>query len=175
MTTTYGNKPFGLRDVKITNIAGTTQVDLPAAQELTITPRLLTGELKGDDSIRAVVAFIEAADWSLSAGGISLDALAIITGQAVSVSGTSPTEKTTLNLAAGDAMPYFKIYGKSMGDGSDDVHVKLYKCKVTGNIEGTFSNGQFYITKLSGVAIDDGSNGVMDIVQNETATTLPTT
>ncbi len=175
MTTTYGNKPFGLRDVKITNIAGTTQVDLPAAQELTVTPRLVGGELKGDDSLKAVVAFVEAAEWNLAAGGISLDALAVITGQAVSVSGSTPSEKTTLNLAAGDAMPYFKIYGKSMGDGADDVHVKLFKCKVTGNIEGAFAGGSFYITKLNGVAVDDGSNGVMDIIQNETATTLPTT
>jgi len=170
---TYGNKPFGLRDVKVTNIAGTVQADLPAAQTLQLTVRLTTGELKGDDSLAAVVSFVEAGEWNLAAGGIDLDALAIITGQAVSESGTTPTEKTTLNLAAGDQMPYFKIYGRSMGDGTDDIHVKLYKCKVTGNIEGSFQNGQFFITNLSGVAVDGGA-GVMDIVQNETATTLPT-
>ena len=28
----YGNKLFGLRDVKVTNIAGTTQKDLPVSR-----------------------------------------------------------------------------------------------------------------------------------------------
>jgi hypothetical protein len=169
---TYGDKPFGLRDVKVTNIAGTVQADLPAAQTLTVRPRLTTGELIGDDALKAVVSMVQAAEWTLSAGGISLAALAIITGQATSVSGSTPTEKTTLNLGAGDSLPYFKIYGKSMGDGSDDVHVKFYKCKCT-SLEGQFQNGQFWITQCSGVAMDDDSNGVIDIIQNETATALP--
>lgn len=175
MTSTFGNKPFGLRDVKVTNIGGTVQADLPAAQQLTGRLRLKGGELSGDDALQAVVSFVEAGEWELGAGGIDLDALAIITGQTVTDAGVAPNQTSTISFGAGDSMPYFKIYGKSMGDGSDDIHVKLWKCKCTGQIEGSFQDGQFYITKCSGIAIDDGTHGVMDVVQNETATTLPAT
>ncbi len=170
----YGDKPYGLSDIKLTNSAGTVQADLPVAQTLTFKPRIKSGELEGDDGIAAIVARIQAGEWSFDSGGISLAAYAIITGKATSVSGTTPNESTTISLDAGDNLPYFKIYGKSLGDGADDIHVKLYKCKCTA-LEGGFGNGQFYITKCAGVAVKDGSNGVMDIVQHETATLLPTT
>lgn len=171
---TFGNKVFGLRDVKVTNIGGTTQKDLPVAQKLKITPKMKSGELEGDDSLVSVVAFITGGEWELEAGGIDLDALAIITGKTLTNAGTAPNATSTLKLSAGDVMPWFKIYGKSMGDGLDDIHAKLPKAKCT-ELEGEFSEGEFYITSCKGIAVDDGTNGVISIVQNETATTLPTT
>ena len=171
---TYGNKIFGLRDVKVTNIVGTTQKDLPVAQKLKITPKMKSGELEGDDSLVSVVAFIVSAEWELEAGGIDLDALAIITGKAVTVAGTTPNATSTWKLSAGDNMPYFNIYGKSMGDGLDDIHAKLSKCKCT-ELEGEFSEGEFFVTSCKGIAVDDGTNGVMTVVQNETAANLPAT
>lgn len=171
----YGDKPFGLRDVKITNLAGTTQVDLPVAMTLSITERLRTGELSGDDRLQAVVSFSEAVEWELEAGGISLEAYALMSGRTVSTSGSSPSEVTTLTVSGAEAFPYFKIYGKSIGDESDDVHVLLFKAKVTSGFSGQFQDGQFFQNGLSGIAVDDETNGVMDIVQNETAQDLPTT
>jgi hypothetical protein len=170
---TYGNKLYGLNDIKITNLAGTVQADLPVSQQLTMRTRVKSGELSGDDRLVAVAAFIEAAEWQLNAGGIDLDALAIMVGNSVVVGGTSPNETSTLNLSGGDNLPYFKIYGKSLGEGDDDLHVKLYKCKITGNFEGTFQDGQFFVSNFSGIAVDDGVNGVVDVVQNETAAALP--
>jgi hypothetical protein len=171
----YGDKPFGLRDVKFTDITGSTQVDLPVARTLSLKERLRTGELSGDDQLQAVVAFSEAVEWSLEEGGISLEAYALITGRTVSTAGSSPSETTTLTVDGAETFPYFKIYGKSIGDGDDDVHVKLFKAKVTGGLEGTLQDGSFFVTKCSGIAVDDGVNGIMDIVQNETADDLPAT
>jgi hypothetical protein len=31
------------------------------------------------------------------------------------------------------------------------------------------------VTKCNGIAVDDGSNGIMDVVQHETAEALPAT
>ena len=45
--------------------------------------------------------------------------------------------------------------------------------KATGGIEGEFKDGEFWVTKCSGIAVDDSTNGVFDIVQNETAADLP--
>ena len=171
----YGDKPFGLHDVKVTNLAGDTQVDLPVGRVLKFKERVRSGELSGDDQIAAVVSFAEAVEWELEEGGISLEAYALMTGRTVSTSGGTPTETTTLTGDAAEAFPYFKIYGKSLGDGIDDIHVKIYKAKVVGGVEGSLQDGQFFVTKCSGVGIDDGSNGIWDIVQNETADDLPGT
>lgn len=171
---TFGNKLFGLRDIKVTNIGGSTQKDLPVAQKLKITPKMKSGELSGDDSIASVVSYVVSAEWELEAGGIDLDALAIITGKSVTLAGTTPNQTATWKLSAGDNMPYFKIYGKSIGDGLDDIHAKLAKCKCT-ELEGEFKEGEFYATSCKGIAVDDGTNGVMTVIQNETATTLPAT
>ena len=166
-------KPFGLSDLKVTNIGGTTQVDLPAAMKLTFKERLKTGEMTGDDSLQAVASFLEALEWELEAGGISLEAWAIMTGRTLVTAGTSPDETKTLTASAAERMPYFKIYGKSLGDGIDDVHVLLYKCKITDGIEGTLEGGEFVTTGVKGIAVDDGTNGIYDVVIDETAAAVP--
>lgn len=170
----YGEFPFGINDIKVTDISGTTQVDLPNAQRITFNPVLITGQLRGDDKRVASVARLEALDWEMDAGGISLEALAIITGKPVVTGGTTPNETKTVTLEGGDNLPWFKIYGKSLGDGADDVHVLIYKAKCL-QFSGVFQDAQFWVTAMTGEAIDDETNGIFDIVQNETAAALPAT
>jgi len=144
----YGNKPFGLHEIKL--VRGTTVVSLTNAMTMSFKERVKSGELSGDDKTVAVVATCQPS------------------------TGTTPNRTTTLNADAGTPYPYFQIYGKSLGDGIDDVHVKIYKAKLTEPLEGEFSDGQFFVTSCSGLAVDDGTNGIYDVVQNETATSLPT-
>lgn len=170
----YGDKPFGIRDIKLTNAAGTTQVDLPSGTRLMFRERLTSGELRGDDVTLSIVAITDALEWELEAGGISLEAYALMTGRTATEASTTPNRTLTLTGVAGNNFPYFKIYGKSVGDiSTDDIHVKIYKAKLTSPIEGEFSDTQFFVTKCGGVAVDNGTK-IFDIVQNETATTLPT-
>jgi hypothetical protein len=118
-------------------------------------------------------SFVEAVEWELSSGGLPLEAYAIMTGRTVADAGTGTAETATMKIDAGDTFPYFILYGKSMGDEGDDVHVKLFKCKVTEGIDGSFSGGGFYVSSIKGMAVKDGANGVADIVRNETAVELP--
>jgi len=172
----YGEKPFGIYDIKLTNIAGTTQVDLPYAQTMQFTERLVSGELRGDGKTVAVVSEVDALEASLEAGGISLEAYALMTGRTATESGTTPTRTNTLTGSGAERFPYFKIYGKSLADGDDDVHIKLFKCKLTNGLEGALGDGEFMMSNVGSIiCIDDGSNGVWDIVQNETADDLPAT
>ena len=164
----FGDKPYGLRDVKIADDDGSNPVDLPVAQTLSFTERINNAELRGDDSVAAVVANTEVVEWSLEAGGISLGAWAKLTGRTNATSGTTPSQITTYTAAADDQFPYLQIIGKSVGDGADDIHVRFYKAKVT-SLQGSFGDQEFFITECSGVAIDDGANGIMDIIQHETA------
>jgi hypothetical protein len=66
------------------------------------------------------------------------------------------------------------LYGKILGEGSDDLHVKFFKCKVT-EIDGEFKEGGFSVNKCKLVAIPDSSSSdkVAEIVANETAAALP--
>lgn len=169
----WGDKPFGLRDVKLTNAAGTVQVDLPGGQTFSFSERIKSGELAGDDKTLAVMAVSDAAEWSLEAGGISLEAYALMTGRTATVAGTTPNQTDTLIGAVQQAFPYFKVYGKAIDDATGDIHCKLGKCKLT-SIDGQFGDGEFFITQCSGVAIGDGSGYVFTFVQNETAANLPT-
>jgi hypothetical protein len=172
----YGEKPFGLHDLKLTNMAGDSQVDLPYAQTLQFKERLVSGELRGDGKTVAVVSEVDAAEASLEAGGISLEAYALMTGRTASESGSTPNRVNTLTGSGAERLPYFKIYGKSLGDGDDDVHVKLYKCKLTDGLEGSLADGEFLMSNAGSIiCIDDGANGIWDIVQNETADDLPAT
>jgi len=173
----YGDKPWVLVDVKITNMAGDTQVDLPVGRKLSFKERLVSAELRGDGATVAVGAMPDAVEWSLEAGGISLEAYALMTGRTVTESGTTPSRTNTLagHMGPSYAYPYFKIYGKSLGDGDDDVHAKIFKAKITDGISGDFGDGEFFVTSCGGVGIDDGSNGAYEFVQNETADDLPAT
>jgi hypothetical protein len=171
----YGDMPFGLSDVKFVPLpSGTVAIDLPVSRTLKFKERLVTGELKGDDAIKAVASIVEAVEWEIEAGGMSLAALAGMTGRTVTTGGTSPSGTTNLFGTAGKSFPYFKLYGKSLGEtGSDDIHVKLFKAKVTSSIEGSFQNGEFFSNSIKGIAVDDGTLGIWEFVQNETAGTLP--
>jgi hypothetical protein len=170
----YGDKPFGMRQIVVVNAGGTAYATLPAAQTLKFGERVVSEELPGNDQVNAVVSIADAVEWELEHGGISLEAYALLTGRTATESGTTPTRSYTLAARAGAAFPYVQIRGKAIGEGIDDIHVKLPKAKITGNIEGEFSQGKFFVTKCKGIAIDNGSN-MWEWVQHETAATLPTT
>jgi len=171
MALTSTTKPFGLRDIKLKPTTGA-QIDLPNAQTMTFKERLTSGEMRGDDATQAVVALTDALEWELEAGGISLEALALMTGRTIALTGMTPNQKNTMVANAGDVYPYFSIYGKSVSDGSDDIHVLIYKAKLTGALEGEFADGEFFVTKCQGIAITNGTK-IYEIVHNETAASLP--
>lgn len=171
----FGDKPYGVRDIKLTNLAGTTQVDLPNVTNLKFSETLNSGQMRGDDSIKAIAAFTDAVEWEFEAGGMPLEAIALMTGRIIVASGTTPNQLVQMNANAGDTYPYFKIYGLSRGDtGIDDCHVKIYMCKLTGAIEGEFKDKAFYVTKCKGIGIDPGGGNMYEVVQHETSIVLAT-
>lgn len=170
----YGKFIYGLRDLKVTNIGGTVQEDLDAAQTLTFSPAFSSAELRGDDVPKASIGSLSGGTAAISAGGYSSAAVAIMFGKTLSQSGTTPNELTTLQLNAGDVMPYFKIYGLARDEAGGDVHVLLPKCKVTGWGGIDFSDENWFVNSVDVQCLDDGSNGVVKIIQHETTTALPT-
>jgi len=174
MPLTSNVKPFGLRQLTLVPLPSGTAVVMPAAQELKFSESLVSGELRGDDAVQAIAAITDKAEWELGAGGLSFDAIKVMTGRTIAATGTTPAQKNTITIAAGDVMPYFKVYAKIINDDGSDIHVLLYKCKLTGGLEGEWKDGEFYIQSCKGVAISNGTK-IVEFVHNETATTVPAT
>lgn len=181
MTTTYGNAPMGLRELKVAAYATpATIVKLPNAIEMTVEDRVQSAELLGDDAIQDVSSRVQAATIKLSAGGISLEALAILTGRTPVESGTTPNRYKTAWTAAGGQYPYFIVWGRALGTGSDDTYIKVFKCKLTKFIGGQLKDGAFLMSDSEGIAVPDpvaaadhAANTIYFVAQDETATALP--
>jgi hypothetical protein len=173
MTLTAVPIVYGLSDIKLTNILDTVQVDLPESVKLTFKERMKSAEGMGDDKIGSVVAVREALEWELEFSSLPLEALALMYGTTTSTSGSTPDQIKTLNGAGAVRLPYFMIYGKSLGEGDDDVHCVIYKAKVTEGLDAAMNYGEIMKPTIKGIAIDDGTNGIFDWIQNETAAALP--
>lgn len=171
MTTGQDNKPFGLKEIKIVNFADTVAISLPAALELEFEETVVSGEFFGNDELQGLVTQPLGIKGKFKAGGIPLNAYALMTDHTYALTGSTPNEVGTLE---GDSttFPYFIAYGKSLGDEGDDVHVKLFKIKLTSSPKGSFKRGEFFMleAEFQGVKVNGKA---YDIVANETADDLP--
>lgn len=168
--------PYGLREVVLTPIddAGVlgTPVPLPVSQTFSFEEAEEFTELRGDDKLVAIRGAGPSVNWSLEAGGITLDAWKVLTGGTNTLSGTTPAEINTFTKKSTDTRPYFKVEGRAISDSGGDIHCVLPKCRVTGNLSGEFSDGEFFVSECDGQALGDDSDTVYEFVQNETATAI---
>lgn len=164
----------GIREITVKGATGT-PVKLPAAQTLSFNEVLTSGELRGNDVVVANISFTDKVEWELESGGISLEALKVLTGRTITLTGTTPDQVNTMSVKAGDSMPYFELRGRAISDNGGDFHVIMYKAKLSEGFEGEMADEEFYVQSCSGVAVGrDSDSKIMDLVQNETATALPT-
>lgn len=168
--------PFGLRDVKVAPLTGGTagtSVDLPNSRTFSFSEAEDTETLRGDDGVVAVHGKGPVVDWSLESGGISFEALKVINGGTITTSGTTPATIKTYNKKSTDVRPYFQVQGQAISDSGGDFHVKIYRCRATGNVTGEMADGAFWLTGCSGQGLPDATDqSLYDFVQNETAVAL---
>ena len=177
--------PYGMRDVKLTKYTDasgttldTTSVDLPNMQTFSFSEAEEFQELRGDDRVIAIRGQGALVDWEIDAGGISLAAWEILTGGRVILSGLTPNRKWTLRKLSTDARPYFRAEGQAISDSGGDTHIVVYRCRASDTVAGDMADGEFFITNASGQGLPmlvDGFDLLYDIVQNETATLIPST
>lgn len=177
--------PYGVRDVKLTPYAdsagtmlGNESFDLPNMQTFSFSETEEFQELRGDDRIVTTRGKGAQVEWELDAGGISPKCWSIFTGGEIIESGTAPNRKVTLRKRGSDTRPYFRVDGQIISDSGGDLRVSVYRCRCNDKIEGDFADGEFFVTKASGVGLpllDDANDLLYDIVQNETKTSIPKT
>ena len=166
----YGALPFGVRQVALYSADGTGKVLLPVAMMMHVTTVLESARFEAEGRLVGATSFVSGAEWELEAGGISLEALAKLVGGNAATVGVTPNRTLTLGLDAGDAMPYLRIAGRAVGADAGDVICRLYRCKIEA-LEGTFRDGEFWVSYAKGVAVSNGSLAV-EFVQQETAAAL---
>lgn len=174
--------PYGLRDIKVTPYtdgAGTTlgtPVDLPNARTLSFSEAEEFTELRGDDKVVTTRGQGASVEWDLEAGGLDFNALKVIAGGTIVESGVAPNTKRTFTKKVTDSRPFFKVEGQVISDSGGDVHCVLDRCRSTGNIEGEFGDGEFFLTSGSGVALPSLQatriDTIYEFIQNETVTPI---
>lgn len=169
--------PYGIRDLKLTPYAdaaglvlGDESFDLPNMQTLSFSETEEFQELRGDDRIVTTRGRGAQVEWDLEAGGISVQVWAVLTGGEIIESGTLPNRKITMRKRGSDARPFFRIDGQSISDSGGDIRVIIYRCRANASIEGQFADGEFFVTRASGLGLpllDDTNDLLYDIVHNE--------
>jgi hypothetical protein len=175
--------PYGLRDIKLTPFTDNTytaygtSVDLPNARTLHFTEVAESSQLRGDDAVKASHSSAPQVNWELEGGGISFEAVRVMYGGTLAETGSAPNRIKTLDKTEDDNRPYFKIEGQVISDSGGDVHCIIYRAQAQGDLDGTFTDQEFFLTGASGIGI--GSlvpatiKRVWRMVQNETATAIP--
>ena len=175
--------PYGLRDVNLTPSTDsgaptldTTSVDLPNARTFSFSEAEEFTELRGDDKVVTTRGQGASVEWDLEAGGLSFDALKVMAGGTIDDTAVAPNTVRTFTKKVTDSRPFFQVEGQVISDSGGDVHCILPRCRVTGNIEGEFSDGNFFLTSGSGAALPSLVTGEVDtlyeFVQNESATPI---
>lgn len=172
--------PYGLRDVKIATLSSAgvkgTLVDLPNGRVFSFEEAEDFDELRGDDKVVTTRGKGPSISWDLEAGGISLEALVVLNGGTLTVSGTGPTEKKVYEKKVTDQRPEFFVEGQAMSESGGDFHAVVYRCKATGGVKGEMSDGTFYLTACSGDGLPSKAAGfedaLYDLVQNATAAAI---
>ena len=174
--------PFGLRDVKLFGfldeqgtILADEGIDLPAAQTFSFADSEDYTDLRGDDELLASHGNGAQVNWTLEAGGISLQAWALLTGGTIIESGVAPNRKITLRKCSDDTRPYFQVKGLIMSDNGGDNVAIVYRAKCNGDISGQFGDGAFFVTSADGIGMPiPGTKLLYDIEQHESKTFLST-
>jgi hypothetical protein len=168
--------PYGLRDVRLTPINSDgslgTPVDLPVSQTLSFSEAEEYEELRGDDRLVAVHGKGPTVEFDLEAGGISLEAWALMSGGTLAELGSTPTQTKSVTKLITQSRPYFRVEGQSINDVDGDTHVVIHKAKITDSIEGEFADGTFFVTKCSGQGLGNDDDELYTITWNETSSTI---
>lgn len=168
---------YSITDLKVAALSGETPgtlIDVPGIREMSVSVTTEQTELRGDNKLLSIVDNGRGAEWSMEQGGLSMAALQVLTGKTFADTGTTPNVVRRLDLKSTDASPYFFVVGKApTDDGIEDMHIAVWKAKLTDTFELTWTDGEFLVPSFGGAAVGRTSDDLLvSLVQHETAATL---
>lgn len=168
---------FGIQDCKVgtRTAAGTysTAVDVPHIQMMNVNMRVISAEGTGDDRVVAVASRIIAGTGQCRMQGVSLEALAVVTGMTLDTEGTGATVIKTLPIKAGARLPAFGVVGQGLAeDGLGDEVIFVPNAKITSDVQlGQMEYGVLSSVEFSFTAVDDGEYDILNLIEHATALT----
>lgn len=176
----YGELPFGCRDCKIAPWDGATppvdadKVDVPRIRTVELNVTRDSTDLEGDDVKIATHTFAKGLEGSIEAGGLNVNALAVLEGgEVTTVAG--PPAVTTYAVLGDQAEGYFLLEAQMYADDGGDLHFIAFRVKASNGPNYSFAQGEFALTQcdLSGVFDETVSpSRLYSIVQNTNVTAI---
>lgn len=149
-------------------------IELPGLQKMEIVSQVTEKPMKNDEKVLDYYVKTDFISWAFNSTKISLEALAVLEGGTLTLSGTTPNRVYTYSTDDSSTPKYFKLEAKAnyTTEETGDFHLKMYKCKVN-SIDIQYLSSDYAIVTATGVAIQTINNGkIKDNVINETATAI---
>jgi hypothetical protein len=177
MTIGFIPLPFGARDLKVYPLTGSlgetvgAGVDLPNVRTLSFSEVEQFQELRGDDALIAVHGIGPEVQFEIEGGGCSFEVIKTVLNGTIMETGTSPNGIKTFHKVRTDVRPYFRIEGQAISDSGGDMHIIIYRARITSDVNGKMTDSAFWVTNMKGRGLARASDLYLyDFVQNETAT-----
>lgn len=182
MPLSHVTKIFGVNDAKIAKVTadpagGTTTyataVDVPGIKSVSIAGDINTVDLRGDHSLLDSDSTLQNITLTFEYAKLSLDALLVWLGGAVTDTGTTPNQIAKLALLGTDTLlaNYWKFEARTVSADSvgGDVHFVLYKCKLASFPELGTAEEDYKTFSVEARAVPRLSDSKwLDTVANET-------
>ena len=185
MASTHVSKVYSVEDAKIAAMTadpsgGTTTygslIDVPGIKNVGIGFEINTVSLLGDNTELESDSTLRAVTLTFDHAKVSLDALAVFLGGTNTDSGTGSAEIATYRRLSTDTMSYFKFEAKTPTSGTDniggDVHLLVYKCKITDYSLGMPEQDNATISASARGVARASDLRLWDLVFNETAAAI---
>lgn len=189
MTAVHKTKWLGVWDAKISKLTadpsgGTptyaTSVDIPGIKSVGFGGDVNNVQLRGDNGLIDSSSVIVAITLQFENALLSLDALAILMGGAVTDSGSTPAQKASYGLINTDTPNYFKFEAQTKGVDTigtaavvGDGHLIAHKCIISGLPDVGFAEEDYRTFSASAIALPTVSQGKwVNIDFNETAVAI---
>ena len=186
MALSHITKVFAVTDAKMAKLTadpagGTatyaTSIDLPGIKSIKITGDIENKKLRGDNTLLDSDSVLTNVSAEVEHAKLSLDALAAMFGATVTDSGTTPNQKSLMDLVAGMKPQPFKLSGVSASADTigGNVLLELHKCILTefpefGLAEEDYQTVSF---KCDAMPLLATGNKWLSVTLSETAATIP--
>ena len=185
MALSHVTKLYAVEDAKISPLTadpsgGTATygaaIDVPGIKSIGLGPDITSVQLRGDNRELDSDSTLQAMEVTFEHAKLSLDALEVLMGGTTTDAAVTPDQTATFSRVATDAFSYFKLEAKTPTNGGDDVggdvHIVLYKCKVT-DISFGFAEEDYQTVSVTARAVYRAADEkLFDIVQNESAVAI---
>lgn len=125
-----------------------TGIDAPGIRKISWKPGFDSKELRGDNTVLDTDVIPGSGEGELEYAKTHLDLLAILFGGTVADSGSTPNQVATFSYTGGQLPRYWKVEAQCKTADLADVHVVIFKCKITDGPQGDMMDSDYGIQNL---------------------------